>query len=292
MMFGTGDLFHYFACAGCGCVQLADPPTDLARYYPGGYHAFEPPPRRRGMRRALRVLRNRGTFAPRGLIDRALAKMFQYPVPGAADWMRRARIGSHARVLDVGCGTGALLADMATAGFDRLAGVDPFLPSEVATDASVQLVRGLVNHVDGLFDLVMLHHSFEHVPDPRATLRAVASKLAPGGCCLIRIPIASSWAWEHYREHWVQLDAPRHFFVHTVDSLRRIAGEAGLAIEATIHDSSAFQILGSELYRANRPLTELPTAFTKAEWKAASRRAHRLNAEGRGDQAAFYLRKQ
>jgi len=38
----------------------------------------------------------------------------------------------------------------------------------------------------------------------------------PGGWCVIRIPTVSSFAWEHYREQWVQLDAPRHFFLHKV----------------------------------------------------------------------------
>jgi hypothetical protein len=145
----------------------------------------------------------------------------------------------------------------------------------------------------------MFHHSFEHIADQKGTLDAVVRLLAPGGVCLIRVPVASSYAWEHYGVDWVQLDAPRHFFLHTEESLRRLAGDVGLEIAKVIYDSNAFQFLGSELYRRGIPLSSTAPsdvharaeAFTRDELAAFGRRASDLNAEGRGDQAAFYMRK-
>ena len=40
MMFGYRDEFAYFACGQCGCLQIADIPPDMSRYYPANYYSF------------------------------------------------------------------------------------------------------------------------------------------------------------------------------------------------------------------------------------------------------------
>src|SRR6185437_9012453 len=102
---------------------------------------------------------------------------------------------------------------------------------------------------------IMFHHSFEHIEDQIGTLAEVKSKLSPNGLCLIRIPVAQ-WAWRHYGVNWVQLDAPRHFVIHTHESMIMAAEQAGLNIVNVEYDSTAFQFWGSELYRKDIPLTE------------------------------------
>jgi SAM-dependent methyltransferase len=291
MMFGTRESFRYFACDDCRCIQLVDPPADLSRHYPADYYSLAAPIQRTGLRRRFRDRRNRGTFAPAGTTDRLLARAFPYPVAGARDWMPRAGVSRTSRVLDVGSGQGVLLLDLATAGFTDLLGIDPYIADTIVHPLGVRIERRTIHDVDGPFDLVMFHHSFEHLADPLETLRSVARILASNGCCLIRIPTASSWAWEHYREHWVQLDPPRHFFLHSRESLARLAEQAGLVVTDVVYDSTEFQFTGSELYRRDRPLTELATAYSSAELRAFRRRADALNAEHRGDQAAFYLRR-
>ena len=291
MMFGTRDAFHYFACADCGCVQLVDPPSNLSSYYPAAYHSFSAPVERTGMRRWLRRLRNRGTFAPRHAIDRTLARIFPYPVAGASDWMQRAGATRTSRILDVGCGTGAILLDLASAGYMSLLGIDPFVAADINYENGVRIQQTTIHEVTGTFDVIMLHHSFEHVTDPFDTLRSVAARLAPGGCCLIRIPTASSWAWEHYRENWVQLDAPRHYYLHSIGSFAALASSAALRVNAVVYDSTEFQFMGSELYCHDQPLAALPSSYSSAQRRNFRVRARELNAEGRGDQAAFYLRK-
>ena len=37
MMFGVRDEFEYFECSNCGCVQIAEVPSNLAKYYPAEY---------------------------------------------------------------------------------------------------------------------------------------------------------------------------------------------------------------------------------------------------------------
>src|SRR5690606_13809129 len=114
----------------------------------------------------------------------------------------------------------------------------------------------------------------------------------------IRVPVADSWAWRHYGTDWVQLDAPRHLFLHTRRSLDLLAADAGLVVERVADDSGAFQFWGSEQYRRDIPLRDPrsyavnPRAsdFTAAQIREFRRRAADLNARGEGDQASFYLR--
>lgn len=47
--------------------------------------------------------------------------------------------------------------------------------------------------------------------------------------CLLRLLIVPSQAWREYGVHWVQLDEPRHLYLHSVDSLRAVAANAAQA---------------------------------------------------------------
>lgn len=37
MYFGFGEEFAYSECSACGCLQIVEIPTDMARYYPANY---------------------------------------------------------------------------------------------------------------------------------------------------------------------------------------------------------------------------------------------------------------
>ena len=48
MMFGWREEFEYLECARCGCLQIAEIPSDLAKYYPReDYYAYKPPRQKR-----------------------------------------------------------------------------------------------------------------------------------------------------------------------------------------------------------------------------------------------------
>jgi SAM-dependent methyltransferase len=296
MMLGLRDRFQYMECSGCTCLQLLDPPVDMARYYPSEYTAFRTNGRSHGLvlggiRHYLRKRRNEGFLRRRGWLNRFLIERYHYlPLKAFA------RLGADrkARILDVGCGSGTLLLDLKELGYENLLGVDRFIPAPIDNGNGVRVIKGVLEDLVGTnWDVIMFHHSFEHMPDPLKVLQQTAALLVTGGRCLIRIPIVA-WAWQHYGVNWGQLDAPRHFFLHSERSFRLIARAAGLDVVGLDYDSNEFQFWVSELYSRNVPLYSLEnlapeTIFSKSQLRSFRLQAAELNSEGRGDSAVFDL---
>ena len=299
MMFGTRELFDYLECASCDCLQIAEVPADLDRHYPEGYYSTSRGARsgRSGLAGLLERRAAAGGLADGSPIDRLVASL--RGTPPFIEWARNAGVGFADPVLDVGSGTGQLLQKMAHVGFRRLTGIDPQLDGNSEYASGVRLFQRELTDESGRYRLVMMHHSLEHLPDPEQTLREAHRVLEPGGCLLIRTPVKDCFAWAEYGENWVQLDAPRHIFLFSRKALRALAERTGFALERIVHDSTAFQFWGSELYRRDISLQTRTASgrgprhhFSRSELRDFRRRAVQLNREGRGDEALFYLRRE
>jgi SAM-dependent methyltransferase len=297
MMFGFGDRFEYFECAACGCVQISEVPPDLSRYYPEGYYSYrsvEEPTSGAGLRGYVRRQLFRLKASRRRGVRRLSTRLFGPNI--VADWVAPASLRTNQAVLDVGCGAGRDLMLMAQYGFSNLTGVDKYIPSSFTYGNGVQIRKCGLEDVAEQYDFVMLHHCFEHLPNPRETLRHIHRVLRPNRYALVRIPLARSYAWRTYGADWVQLDAPRHLYLHTVESMKILAEQVSLRIAQVIYDSTEFQFWGSEQYRRGIYLTDERShwcqrgdVFTEAEMSAFRVQADALNQRGEGDQACFYL---
>jgi SAM-dependent methyltransferase len=296
MMFGTRDEFEYLECAQCGTVQIDEIP-DLGPYYTATYYSFETSEFKGdvSVRKRLSEFATRAFYTSRHLpfseaffriadlnarlIDRGLglASVLHLDPP------------RNARILDVGCGSAELLRVLAQLGFTSLTGIDKFLTKE-SDDGRISLRAAEISNVDGQFDLVMFHHSLEHVPDPIAALGDANTLLTPGGTCLVRIPLLSH-AWEQYGVNWVGLDPPRHLVLMTEETMRKVAEQTGFEVADVVYDSTSFQFSASEKYSLNIPLVGTAEPFSKRQLREWDKEAKRLNRLGRGDQAAFFLKK-
>jgi len=304
MLFGYRDCFTYFACSNCGCLQIAVMPDDIARYYPPTYVSYVAPfsaYETVGLRKYLKRIRLNHWLGERTLLGHVLTKMFG-PVP-VSDYLLKELVGrvnltAESRIMDVGCGNGQRLFEWNQYGFTDLTGIDPYVPQGLLHPNGVKIIKADLSQLTVSGDFVVLNHSLEHMWDQLGTLQSVNRLLPPGGFALVAIPICSSFAWEHYRTNWVALDAPRHFYLHSVQSMTSLAQRAGFTVEAAVYNSTDLQFWASESYARDIPLTDpsdptrwRPRGFSDRELEYFKERADDLNREGRGDTASFYLRK-
>jgi len=210
-------------------------------------------------------------------------------LPSDAIWMTACRPRLDSRILDVGCGRGERLYELALAGFTNLRGVEPFIDHDVSVAPGVTVTRGTLEALDGEFDLIMMHHALEHVVDPRATIRHLARLLAEGGVVVLRVPVIGKFAWRTYGVDWAQLDAPRHLYTFSENGIAALAASAGLEIQSVTYDSFEFQFKGSEQARHLRDGHKQGLSFSKRQIRQFKKRARMLNRARDGDQACFIL---
>lgn len=138
-------------------------------------------------------------------------------------------------VVDLGCGTGMLLAEARRQGHDgRLVGIDPaaaMLELARLEAPDVQWVHGTV--VDlvpaGDVDLVvMTGHAFQHLVDDAdldATLAGVAGLLRPGGAFAFETRNPATREWEDWHDTFVEHTDPDHGRVRMHWTIDAVEGE-------------------------------------------------------------------
>ena len=295
MMFGLKEQFAYFECRTCGCVQIAAFPENIARHYPTNYYALamqtEQPKGNRGwLKRQAKALLLRVPPLRRSWLGLSATQQWLTAHPGVAVYLELFA-SPKARILDVGCGNGNLLRQLRELGYLRAFGVDPFISADVKHDGQLLVRKAHLREVPGVFDCISFHHSLEHIPDQAGILNDATRRLAPGGIILLRIPVVGGLAWRTYGPDWVQLDPPRHYYLHSSTSLRRLAETCGLTVASVSYDSTGFQFWGSELYRRDIPLISpgAQAIFAAEELQEFDRRAIAANAAADGDQIVAIL---
>lgn len=145
-----------------------------------------------------------------------------------------------ARVLDVGCGRGVLLAELADQGLevhgvevsaDAVRGADPRAQIRIAAhlrDAA---------YPAAFFDEVILWHVLEHLPDPLGTMVEIHRILKPGGRFVVAVPNFASRQARWAGAGWFHLDIPRHLYQFPLSGLVRMLEQTGFECGRSHHFS-------------------------------------------------------
>lgn len=302
MMFGYGDEFEYFECSECGCLQLKKVPNNLTKYYPPDYMSFCKPnvPKMFFPTSFIKQRRLRYSLGEKDLYGTLFSKIFG--TPSLPVWLLKVGVKSYYNILDVGCGVGRLLLRLRRKGFYNLTGIDPFIENNILYRNGVQIFKKYLEELEGKFDFIMLHHSLEHMTNPLSSIKELYRLVKSKRYVLIRIPTVSSFAWRKYRTNWIQLDAPRHLFLHSVKSIQILADKTNFKVVDVVYDSKSVQFWGSELYEKKidlqkrrsifSDLKKRQSFFSKKELQKYEQKAKELNAQKDGDQACFYLYKE
>jgi SAM-dependent methyltransferase len=309
MLFGSRETFAYLRCKSCGALRIAEPPLDLAPWYPPTYYGDTAAPPTTLSRPARELGRLAETARDRALLlgrNERIARLLRHWAPPVTAEVKRwsaftRRTGLRSfddPILDVGCGRRASnLADLRTVGFRRLLGIDPFLEAD-GEYSGIPVKKRSIHEVEGSFQVITFHHSFEHVPDPAATLLAAAGHLRPKGVILIRTPVMGTWFWERYGRDWWELDAPRHLWIHTPASLQSLAHRAGLSLVEVVWDSTFLEVIASDQISHDIAWREPaswnvnpPAGYDDATIESFKKLVVELNGTGRAGRAGFYFRR-
>ena len=144
------------------------------------------------------------------------------------------------RVLDVGCGEGALGHALKESGAACVVGVeaDP-AAAAVARERLDALVEGDAGAVDlppGPFDWIVFADVLEHLPDPDAVLARYTGLLGPGGSVVVSLPNYRFWSvlGRLLVDRWSYTDSGvrdrTHLRVFTRRSALRLVEDAGLRV--------------------------------------------------------------
>lgn len=142
-----------------------------------------------------------------------------------------------ARLLDIGCSSGALLGSARRHGFD-VEGVEPAAEAaEYARSTGLTVFQGYLQdacYPAASFDVVTLMEVIEHLPDPSALLKEVWRVLKPNGVFVVGTGNGASWTVQLVGASWGYLHVAQHgghisFF--NADSLGCLAKQCGFGVE-------------------------------------------------------------
>lgn len=103
-----------------------------------------------------------------------------------------------ARIVDIGCANGGLLAALKARGYENLCGVDPspgcarYVRDQLGIEAYPGLLTRLPDEL-GSVDAVLLSHVMEHVRELRPALEAVREVMKPGAILYAEVPDATRY---------------------------------------------------------------------------------------------------
>lgn len=161
-------------------------------------------------------------------------------------------VGARGRLLDVGCGNGALLraCSRLLPGWS-LAGteINDKYQAEVEAIPGVSVMQvGGAADVTGEFDFVTLIHVLEHVPEPAQFLASLRAKLVCGGHLMVEVP--------HYVDNPFDLLIVDHSTHFSAEVLRGVAVRGGYLPGVLATDWVA-----KELTMVAQPTTTEPIAL-------------------------------
>ncbi len=155
-----------------------------------------------------------------------------------SEWFE-AHFGSQpCRILDVGCGSGNLLAELKQAGHE-VVGLEPDPAArKIACERGLTVYAGSAENypteiTPDSFDAVFMIHVLEHTIDPITAVKKAANVLRQGGKFIAETPNHEALSFHTAGITWRWLDVPRHLNFFTEQSLKQICRNADLDPKAT-----------------------------------------------------------
>ena len=142
-----------------------------------------------------------------------------------------------ARVLDIGCATGALLAELRERGWE-CTGVEISGPqaeyARLNKNLDIKNKALEENHFsDCSFEIVIASHLIEHLNDPAAFVNEVKRIIIPGGWFILTTPNLAGFQARFFGSKW-RSAINDHLYLFSVNTLSALLKKGGFIIEKTV----------------------------------------------------------
>ena len=304
MVLGTREYFDYGLCRVCGSLSLLEIPDNIDDYnnkYPN-------------LDNKVSELNVFYKWVYRNLLFKS--DLFSELVADFDNSYSRLKIKAlkgcavkyNSKILDIGCGNGEFLYNLKDLGFNQLTGIDPYL-RDVNSHISSELVikKGDVFDIQGTYDFITLHHTFEHMANPSDILEKIFSLLEPTGIALIRIPNIESISFHLYEAHWEGIHPPFHFHLPSSKGMEILFQRANLELIKNTWEHpyvltfyslnrkmgiSDFDDQGARKFFSEKKVwKKIPPLFTKHEVNEVKRKSKAIAKTRYADYINYYLRR-
>jgi len=206
-LIGSNTQFNVVRCKNCGLLYTnpRPKPATISKYYPESYSNF--------------LLSNRFFSLLRHVVFGNELNLFSNIVK------------KNSRVLEIGCGTGEYLSYLKHKGYE----VEGIELSKYCIDTAwnkygLNIKQGTIfdyKNKENYFDLIIMRHVLEHVPDPLETIKAIYKMLKENGTFFCLIPNAASYDAKIFKQYWRGFELPRHYFHYDPKVLKKIFEQEG-----------------------------------------------------------------
>jgi len=216
----TGESFSLYQCSQC-TLRFTFPFPDeshIGRYYHSENYISH-------------------TDTRRGLINKAYHIVRTFSLKQKKSWISRFTHLSRGHILDIGCGTGAFLHIMKTAGWETT-GLEPDSQARKIAQQKYQLNPLPMEEMPHLpaksFHAITLWHVLEHVHSLHIYMDRMKELLVPGGVLFLAVPNYQSQDAQKYGAHWAAYDVPRHLYHFSPQAMARLAQDHHYRVTAMI----------------------------------------------------------
>jgi SAM-dependent methyltransferase len=209
--------FHIVTCQNCGLGFLHPFPSaeQINAYYPEDYCSRES------------QVPSQIPFVWVNQLEKALRNLlFQ----GEIRHIQKL-IGKCGRILDVGCGSGDLLAIFKAKGYEAF-GIEllPALAELAGERFGLDVRQGdflATGYPTDYFDLVIFYHVLEHMSEPNLGLVEAKRILKKGGILLLQLPNIASFQFRIFKQRWFALELPRHLYHFSPKTIKLLLNKTG-----------------------------------------------------------------
>jgi 2-polyprenyl-3-methyl-5-hydroxy-6-metoxy-1,4-benzoquinol methylase len=267
----SGSEFAVWECNGCTLrfTQDIPGPDEIGPYYQSEDYISH-------------------TETKKGFINSAYHAVRKFTLQQKKNLVNRQTGLKKGRILDIGCGTGAFLEVMQSAGW-QAQGLEPDEGARaIARKRGVPVLpSGELFNLTVSFDAITMWHVLEHVHQLHNYMENIRSLLHTGGAIFIAVPNYTSADAMEYGKFWAAYDVPRHLYHFSPLSMQTLVHIHGLEIvnQVPMWFDSFYVSMLSEKYRSG------VNGHISAFWQGLKSNASAMGKTGKCSSVIYVIKR-